>query len=63
MNRRGVVKTLTFNDLKAHLKLKTSGVENIQLVWIDNSKKHPENEIVLSEIKIPKGHDPLERRF
>lgn len=56
-------KTFLLSDLKNHLKLKVSGVENIQLVWIDKNKLHPHNEVVLSEITIPKGHDPLERRF
>lgn len=56
-------KAFLLSDLKNHLKLKVSGVENIQLVWIDKKKPHPQNEVVLSEITIPKGHDPLKRRF
>ena len=53
-------KAFLLSDLKNHLRLKVSGVENIQLVWIDEAKRLEE---VISEIKIPKGHDPLERKF
>jgi hypothetical protein len=52
-------KAFLLSDLKNHLRLKVSGVENIQLVWIDEKKR----ETVISEITVPKGHNPIERKF
>lgn len=56
-------KAFLLSDLKNHLRLKVSGVENIQLVWIDKKKAGLEREVVISEITVPKGHNPIERKF
>ena len=51
-------KAFLLSDMVNHLRLKVSGVDKIQLVWVDDNK-----EVLISEVTIPKGHDPLQRRF
>ena len=53
-------KAFLLSDLKNYLRLKVDGVDKIQLVWIDETKGQEE---VISEIEIPKGHNPLQRKF